>query len=247
MFSTIIADTTWYADVALIAVLLLFTLGGVIKGFGKSFKGFFVTIVVILLSLLLMGAFHETVMDSSLSVSLQEKIASASTGWGAEFNETVFINDGTYSILQNGELTELGSISFKGKLAGWLAETLITESGVHSVASVCVYNVTSLIMAIALFVVCAIGLSIVCTVIKGATKGLHDSDNKTVRIIDKVFGGLIGLVVGAVIIFLVLAIFSALSDKAPSIMNYIEQSSVCKFFYELNPIGKVFAKIFTKN
>lgn len=247
MFSTIIADTTWYADVALIAVLLLFTLGGVIKGFGKSFKGFFVTVVVILTSLLLMGALHETVMDSSLSVSLQEKIASASTGWGAEFNETVFINDGAYSILQNGELAELGSIGFKGKLAGWLAKLLITESGIHSVASVCVYNVTSLIMAIALFVVCAIGLSIVCSVIKGATKGLHDSDNNTIRIIDKVFGGLIGLIVGAVIIFLVLAIFSALSDKTPSIINYIEQSSVCKFFYELNPIGKVFAKIFTKN
>ncbi len=247
MFSVIIADTTWYADVALIGVLLVFLLGGIIKGFGKSFKGFFVTIVVILLSLLLMGAFHDTVMESELSATLQDKIASASTDWGVEFNENVYVNDGTYSIMLNGELTELGSISFKGKLAAWLAKLLITESGVNSVAGVCVYNVTSLIMAVALFVVCAIALTIICTVIKAATKNLHDSDNKAVRTLDRVFGGIIGLAVGAVIIFLVLAIFSALSDKAPSIINYIEQSSICKFFYELNPIGKVFEKIFTKN
>lgn len=247
MFSVIIADTTWYADLALIGVLLVFLLGGIIKGFGKSFKGFFMTIVVLLLSLLLMGAFHDTVMESELSTTLQDKIASASTDWGVEFNENVYVNDGTYSIMLNGELTELGSISFKGKLAAWLAKLLITESGVTSVAGVCVYNVTSLIMAVALFVVCAIGLSILCTVIKAATKNLHDSDNKAVRILDRIFGGIIGLAVGAVIIFLVLAIFSALSDKAPSIINYIEQSSVCKFFYELNPIGKVFEKIFTKN
>lgn len=247
MFSVIIANTTWYADVALIAVLLVFTLGGVIRGFGKSFKGFFVTIIVILLSLLLMGAFHGAVMESELSATLQEKIASASSGWGIEFNENVYINDGAYSIFVDGTLTELGSISFKGKLAGWLAKMLITESGVYSVAGVCVYNVASLIMAIALFVVCAIALTIICTVIKAATKNLHDSDSHTVRVVERVFGGIIGFAIGAIIIFIVLAIFSALSDKAPSIINYIEQSSVCKFFYELNPIGKVFEKIFTKN
>lgn len=247
MFSIIIAETTWYADVALIGVLLLFLLGGVIKGFGKSFKGFFATIVILLVSLLLMGAFHGSLMESSLSASLQDKIAAASADWGAEFNEHVYVNDGVYSILVDGAQTSLDSMGFKGKIANMLAKMLITESGVDSVAGVCVYNITSLIMAVCLFIACAIALTIICTVLKFAFKGFHESDSTVVRTVDRVLGGIVGLAVGAIIIFLVLAIFSALSDKAPSIINYIEQSSVCKFFYELNPIGKVFEKIFTKN
>ena len=40
--ANIVSAAGWYADVALAALLVLFLLAGLIKGFSKSTKGFFV-------------------------------------------------------------------------------------------------------------------------------------------------------------------------------------------------------------
>jgi uncharacterized membrane protein required for colicin V production len=110
-----------------------------------------------------------------------------------------------------------------------------------------VYNVTSLIVSAGLFVASCIVISIVCSIIKGMTKGMHNSDSKAVRIVDRVLGGAVGLAVSAVFVMVVLAVLKALEGKIPTVVEYINQSTVCKFFYDLNPIGKVLADIFTKH
>ncbi|MCQ2602485.1 MAG: CvpA family protein, partial [Clostridia bacterium] len=145
---------------------------------------------------------------------------------------------------------------FKGWIANKVAEKLMDPSSEAlnpsidtartSIAKTCVYNLASLIIALCLFILLCIGISLIFTLIKFATKGAHHSESTAVRVIDRTLGGIVGLFVGATIIFLVLAIITTVADKAPVIVEYIESSTICKFFYELNPIGKVFAKIFTK-
>ena len=47
MFSGLLSASAWYVDVAIVIVLALFLVGGLIKGFAKSTKGFFVFVVII--------------------------------------------------------------------------------------------------------------------------------------------------------------------------------------------------------
>lgn len=248
MFFNTLSATTWYADVALIAILVLFTLLGVARGFGKSMKGFFMTVTIIFVSLLLMGLLHSTVMESSLGQGLMGALEGASKGWGVEFNEVIYADDGgTRYLLIDGARQNLSEMGIKGMIANWLAGLFVAEYGVQSLAGLCVYNISSLVISAGLFVASCIVLSILCSIIKGMTKGMHDSESKAVRVTDRVLGGAVGLVVSAVFVMVVLAILKAVEDKVPMVVEYINQSTVCKFFYDLNPIGKVLADIFTKH
>lgn len=248
MISTIIS-ATWYADLALIVLLLLFVLMGVLRGLGRSMKGFFMAIFIILGSLLLVGALHNTVMTSSLGGDLNAKLSEVSTNWGDAFNKEISVQeDGSFTVNINGEDVALSSVDgLKGKIANSLASRFISaETEGESLASVCVYNLTSLIVAICLFVVLCIGLSIVAALLRGLTKGMHDSSSGMVKIVDRTFGGLVGLILGATFIFLIFAILTSFEDKVPAIMEYINESEICKFFYDLNPIGTMFRKIFLR-
>ena len=248
MFFNTLSASTWYADVALIAILVLFTLLGVARGFGKSMKGFFMTVTIIFVSLLLMGLLHGTVMESSLGQGLMGTLEGASKGWGVEFNEVIYADDGgTRYLLIDGARQNLSEMGIKGMIANWLAGLFVAEYGVQSLAGLCVYNISSLVISAGLFVASCIVLSILCSIIKGMTKGMHDSESKAVRVTDRVLGGAVGLVVSAVFVMVVLAILKAVEDKVPMVVEYINQSTVCKFFYDLNPIGKVLADIFTKH
>ncbi len=246
MFLTTLSAATWYADVALIAILVLFTLLGVVRGFGNSMKGFLVKIAIVLGALFIMGLFHETIMDSSLGQSLSDAIGGASKDWGVEFNEIIYADEGGLRyILVGGERQNLADLGIKGMIADKVAGLLVSEYGVYSLASACIHNITSLIFALGLFIVACIALSIFCSIIKGMTKGMHDSQSKAVRIVDRILGGVVGLVLSAVLVLVVLAILKAIEGKVPIVAEYINQSTVCKFFYDLNPIGKVLADIFS--
>lgn len=257
MLTSLLSATTWYADVALVVLILLFVVLGVIRGFGKSLKGGFMSIVIILCSLLLVGVLHGTVMDSSVGTGLNDKLVTASDGWGDAFTKDVYYVDGAFKVQKDdGDYQALSDTDgIKGKISNWLAGKFIaTDSAAvdpysldaerESVADVCVYNLTALIIAAALFLVLCILLSIVCSILKAMTKNMHDSDSTAVRAVDRVLGGVVGLVLGATFVFLVLAILTAVSDKVPSVVAYINDSTICKFFYDLNPIGLMFAKIF---
>ena len=246
MFSTTLSATTWYADLALVLLLVVFTAFGAIRGFGRSMKGFFASIVVILVSLLLVGLLHEPLLNSGLGQSLESALAEKSAGWGPEFNEVIHHEGSVKFIIVDGARQNLAEMGIKGMLADGVANLLITEYGVQSLAGLCISNLTSLIISICVFVVSCILLSVICSILKGATERMSDSDSKGVRVTNRVLGSVVGLVIGAVLILTVFAVFRATEDKIPEVIAYINDSTICKFFYDLNPIGQAFASIFTK-
>ena len=79
MFTTTLSATTWYADLALIVLLVGFVAIGAARGIAKSMKGIFMTITVVLVSLLLMGLLHDPILESSIGQSLQSTLSSRST------------------------------------------------------------------------------------------------------------------------------------------------------------------------
>ena len=246
MFSTTLSATTWYADLALVILLVGFTAVGAVRGLGKSMKGFFMTIAVILLSLLIMGLLHEPILNSSLGQSLYDAIAEKSSGWGPEFNEVIHMDGDVKFILVDGVRQNLADMSWQGMIADGVADILISEYGVQSLAGLCVHNVTSLIISVCLFAISCILLSLICSILKGATQNMDESKTKGIRIANRVLGGVVGLVLGAITILTVFAVFRATADKMPQVIEYINDSVICKFFYDLNPIGQALASIFAK-
>ena len=246
MFSTTLSATTWYADLALIVLLVGFVAFGAVRGIAKSMKGFFMTITVVLVSLLLMGLLHQPLLESSIGQDLQATLSSKSAGWGPEFNEIIHHEGELKYIILDGARQNLKELGIKGLVADTVADLLITEYGVQSLAGLCVHNLTSLIISVCSFAVSCIVLSILCSIFRGITANMEDSKSKPIRVTNRVLGGIVGLVIGAVTILTVFAVFKATADKIPAVIQYIEQSTICKFFYDLNPIGTAFASIFAK-
>ena len=141
----ILSAASWYADVALAALLVLFLLAGIIKGFSKCTKGFFVFVFVVCVSLLLTGLTQDAVTESGLGTSISDGLSSASENWGPAFNAPVTVGeDGKYYIMVEGSAAELGGGDFgiKGAFAGFIADKFGVEDG-DTVADAAVGSITS--------------------------------------------------------------------------------------------------------
>ena len=133
--------------------------------------------------------------------------------------------------------------SLKGKFALWLAKTFIQESG-QTIGQVAGVFLSDVIVAIVLFVVYCIALGIICWLLRTLFAKMHTSDSKVLVGIDRTCGAIISTAFALVFIMVVLAILNSLKGKIPTVDSAIESSTVCKYFYENNPIAKLFAEIF---
>ena len=157
----ILSAASWYADVALAALLVLFLLAGIIKGFSKCTKGFFVFVFVVCVSLLLTGLTQDAVTESGLGTSISDGLSSASENWGPAFNAPVTVGeDGKYYIMVEGSAAELGGGDFgiKGAFAGFIADKFGVEDG-DTVADAAVGSITSVCVAAIMFLVFVIGIT----------------------------------------------------------------------------------------
>ena len=158
----ILSAASWYADVALAALLVLFLLAGIIKGFSKCTKGFFVFVFVVCVSLLLTGLTQDAVTESGLGTSISDGLSSASDNWGPAFNAPVTVGeDGKYYIMVEGSAAELGGGDFgiKGAFAGFIADKFGVEDG-DTVADAAVGSITSVCVAAIMFLVFVIGITV---------------------------------------------------------------------------------------
>lgn len=133
--------------------------------------------------------------------------------------------------------------SLKGKFALWLAKTFIQESG-QTIGQVAGVFLSDVIVAIVLFVVYCIALGIICWLLRKIFAKMHTSDSKVLVGIDRTCGAIISTAFALVFIMVVLAILNSLKGKIPAVDSALESSTVCKYFYENNPIAKLFTEIF---
>ena len=92
MFSGLVSASYWYVDVAIAVFLALFLIGGIIKGFAKSTKGFFAFVVIVCASALLMGVTQESAMESSIGTGIEDKISSAAGSSAQPLQPLLLIN-----------------------------------------------------------------------------------------------------------------------------------------------------------
>lgn len=242
----IISAANWYADVALAALLLLFLLAGIIKGFAKSTKGFFVFVFVVCVSLLLTGLTQDAAVESSLGTSIHDGIASASDDWGLAFNSPVTVNaDGAYCITVDGNEVALtgGDFGFKGTVANFVAKQFHVEEG-ETVAGAAVNSVTSICVAAILFLVFVIGITLVFFVLRHLVAPMAKTTVPGVRAADRVLGGVFSLLIGLVFVWVVFAVIASIGDKAAVAGDYLSASKFAGLFYNNNPVSTLFTQIF---
>jgi len=133
----------------------------------------------------------------------------------------------------------------KAKFAQWLAKRFITEenSG-KSLGQAAADMITSIIIAAAIFILYCIGLALICRILRRIFREMHSSESPAARAIDRTLGAIVAVALGLLFILLVLAIMRSIGKAVPTVDEFFRLSPVCGYFYENNPIGLIFTRIF---
>lgn len=255
-----ITSSIGYAGIAIIAIFVLFIIISCIRGFSKSFNGFFCTLLAIIIALLLVGAFNDKIVDSKAGTALNDKLLTASTSWGEAFNAPAKNVDGTvYIQVDDGDgnkvWVDINEAPNTNKIAAFavakLAPRFITTDGEEgspeqTLASQIMWNFTALIIAACSFVVYLIVLLIIFSILRKITKKMGEAA-KVGKAIDKILGAIIGVVFALMIVWVVLAIIQACKNvgNTQSIIDtYITPCKITSFFNKYNYLGVLFEKIF---
>lgn len=260
MFVNLLSADIPYADIAFFVIVALGLILGIIRGFSKSFKGFFLTIAIMLAALLLISPTFDKVRNMEVFVNMDNSISAKFESKNAIFSQPIYVRvdaetgEKSYwvSVTTEEGTTEqplessMGSdftSSIKGKFAVWLAKTFITNDG-QTIGGVAGTFVSDIIVAVIMFVVYCLALWLICWLLRKIFAKMHASESKALVAIDRTFGGIISTAFAFVFILLVLAILNELKDKIPTVDQALSSSTVCGYFYVNNPVAKLFTKIF---
>ncbi len=244
-----------YADIAFFAVLAVGLILGIIGGAARSAKGLFMSITIILLSLLLVGASINGIKGLSFIQNMTASLTEKSSSWGEVFTEPIHIaEDGSYfmNVEIDGEVRQIpldeaagsGLVSkTRGKLALWLAKRFIHEDG-QSLNGVAADFIVSIVVAIVMFIIYCVALGIIMWLFRKIFRRMHKSESVTLRIVDRSFGAIIGAALTIITMLLVLAILKSLRNTLPTVDEYLTNSPVCGYLYLHNPLAQVLSKIF---
>lgn len=256
MFSSILSADLPYAELAFFGVLAIGLILGIARGFSKSFNGFFLSVAIILCSILLITPTFMTVRNIGVFNSIESSLSKSIEGTADVFSTPIIIAengagersywiqtaDDTYAPLEESMGSDMAS-SAKGKLANWLAQQFITESG-QTIGSVAGIFITDIIVMVLMFIVYCIILDLICKLIRKFFSKLHDSESRVLHIIDRTCGAIISTGFSFVFILVVLAIAFVLRNRLPQIDSAISSSTICNYFYCNNPIATLFTEIF---
>ncbi len=260
MFVNILSADIPYADIAFFVIVALGLILGIIRGFSKSFKGFFLTVAIMLAALLLISPTFDKVRNLDVFMNMESSITQKFESGNELFSKEIIVKtdaetgERTYYVtvtteegtseqpLENSMGSDITS-SLKGKFAVWLAKSFITESGqtIGGVAGVFVSDIT---VAVIMFVVYCAAMGIICWLLRKIFAKMHTSDSKALKAVDRTFGAIVSTAFAFVFILLVLAILNTLKDKLPTVDEALTSSSVCGYFYANNPVAKLFTEIF---
>lgn len=260
MTSFLLSADIPYADIAFFVVVALGLILGVIRGFSKSFKGVFLSIAIMLSALLLITPTFDSVRNLDMFKNMESSITEKIESGDKIYSQKIFIStdsetgekkyyvevsgeEGTSKVeLENSMGNGLTS-SLKGKFALWLAKTFITEDG-QSVGGVAGTFVSDIIVAVIMFVVYCVALGLICWLLRKIFAKMHTSESGALKAIDRIFGAIVSTAFALVFILVVLAILNALKDKLPTVDEALSSSTVCGYFYQNNPVAKLFTEIF---
>lgn len=261
MFQQVLSADIPYADIAFFVILALGLLLGILRGFSKSFKGFFLTIGIMLAALLILSPTFAKVRDISVFQKMETSITSSIESKSDMLREPIYVEtnaesgkrtffvdvttDGVTTRTELKTVIDQGGASskLKGEITLWLAEKFIYEDG-QTIGAVAGSFVSDLLVAIIAYVVYCLVLGLICWLLRKIFAKMHDSDSTLLKALDRTCGAIVSTAFAAVFILLVLAILYALRDKIQVVDSALRESKVCGYFYLNNPVAKLLTEIF---
>lgn len=182
MFLQVLSADIPYADIAFFVILALGLLLGILRGFSKSFKGFFLTIGIMLAALLILSPTFAKVreisvfqkMETSITQGIEKKSELLSQPiyvvTDEKGNRTFFVDvtqDGVTervnleTVIANSDM----SGALKGKLTLWLAQKFIYKDG-QSIGAVAGVFISDIIVAIIAYIAYCLVLGLICWLLR---------------------------------------------------------------------------------
>ena len=248
-----ISGSFGYADIAVIVIVGLLVLLCTLRGFSKSFNGLLCAFLAIVISLLIVGAFTDKLVNTKIGESLDTKLEERTSSWGVPWTNPARKDaDGNVEIQVDGtwvSLSEVGGgnvvVTFIiNKIAPRLVSDELGED--QTMAGNIVHVLTTIIIAGAFFVACLIVLAILFAFLRFITRKISEA-NKGGKALDKILGLILSLAVSLMVIWTAMAIVEACAGVGSTqniIDSYIKPCTLTNFLYEHNYIGVLFRKIF---
>ena len=241
-----------YADVAVIVIVGLLILLCTLRGFSKSFNGLLCAFLAIVISLLIVGAFTDKLVNTKLGQSLDTKLEQKTASWGTPWTNPARKDaDGNVEIQVDGtwvSLSEVGGgnvvVTFIiNKIAPRLVSADLED---QTMAGNIVHVLTTIIIAGGFFIGCLIILAILFAILRHITRKISEA-NKGGKAVDKILGFVLSLAVSIMVIWTAMAIMEACAGVGSTqniIDGYIKPCTLTNFLYEHNYIGVLFRKVF---
>ena len=248
-----ISGSFGYADIAVIVIVGLLVLLCTLRGFSKSFNGLLCAFLAIVISLLIVGAFTDKLVNTKIGETLDTKLEQKTSSLGVPWTNPARKDaDGNVEIQVDGTwvgLSEVGGgnvvVTFIiNKIAPRLVSDELGED--QTMAGNIVHVLTTIIIAGAFFVACLIVLAILFAILRFITRKISEA-NKGGKALDKILGLILSLAVSLMVIWTAMAIVEACAGVGSTqniIDSYIKPCTLTNFLYEHNYIGVLFRKIF---
>lgn len=241
-------------DLAIIIIMLLFVLFGFIKGFMKQILSVANWLLSLIGSFLFVKPFSALLSKTAIATSINGKVANWIATKGATFNEMIEPGRIKEQIAQG--ISELG-------LPKFIAEAIASginiggAEGDMTLAEVLAPSIGSIILTVVSFIMLFILLMIILKIIFNLLNNVFDEG--ILGAVNRLLGGVLGLIKGGVLVSLVMLLLSTISGIIPALNNFLVADldsgiGIGKFFYENNPLlalvkgsfnfKDIFAKIF---
>jgi hypothetical protein len=251
MFTYTISAALNYADYGLLGLAGLLFLTYLFKGFSKSLYGFFFSIMLLLVAVLITGYAADPLIRSQYGQQFYSSVQAWSNSWGLAFNGEIVFNNGVPYVIGNGgapvELYTLLGGNPAVKLAvEKLVPLIIPAEGGLSLADVLVPNLVYIATHLALFIVSFLALKIVFRFIEFLWDKLT-LNGKRYKFLDKLVGAIISLVYTGAFACFVLAALTLLSAKFAQLsgaLDLVNSSALLSWLNAFNPVTQTLARFF---
>lgn len=246
----------WLIDVAMVVIVLAFLIIGIAKGGVNTVLSFASGIVILLLSFFLTGPVGNAVckgdFDEKTAISIESSLNLDNGKAKLTYNDEdpkqlVFTNsEGEESLLS----TYLQSKPAFNKLTSSIeriASDTLNNEGEITIGFVIALIIAQLAVKVGVFILLFIAFKLVFAILKKLWKKAREK-GIVVKKVDRVFGGILGIVLAYVAISLVFAVLSFLFDFGlfSGFSSKIDSTFIAKFLMDKNLFNVLITNLWIK-
>lgn len=232
-----------FLDLVLLALLVMFLVLGAKKGFVKALLDGFSTLIAGILAYNFVDPVSQYAYDSFVRGILRRRLSNALSSSANDYNS---VSEKVEELIAN---IPDNAITFSEKIGFNVSQMLESIVGANSDKEVLIDTIMSDIIdkimmpvvdtvtLVVLFVLFVLALKVVVWLLDGIVKKIP-----VVKETDKIFGGILGILKGVVVVFVVCLIlaFMSKSSENTQFVEMVSTSKILEFVNNNNPLLNIF-------